>query len=43
MFCLNVYLFAMCVLGTCGGQKKTLDPLELEFEVVVSFHAGSGD
>lgn len=30
-------------LGVCGGQKKTLDPLEQELQGVVSYHVGPGN
>lgn len=50
-FQVHTQLCAMCVLlcayhvlpGTCGGQRKVLDPLEMESEMVVSFHVGSGN
>ena len=29
--------------GSCGGPKRTLDSLELEFQVVVSYHVGAGN
>lgn len=34
----------MCTIcsGTCGVQKRTLDPLELELEAVVNSHVGAG-
>jgi hypothetical protein len=28
------------LLFACGGQKRTLDPLELGFQAVVSCHVG---
>jgi hypothetical protein len=30
-----------CMPGACGGQKRVLDALELELEMVVSCHMGS--
>lgn len=36
----------VCVPGVCsasGGQKQASDPLELEIEIVVSYHVGAGD
>lgn len=32
----------MCVPGAGGGQKRVLDPLELELQVVGSHHVGVG-
>lgn len=45
---LFIYFFLwVCVCSTCAGsyrdQKKTSDPLELEFQLVVSHHVGAGD
>ena len=34
---------SICIPSACGGQKKALDPLELELQMVVSCHADSGD
>lgn len=31
-------LCAMCIPGAQGGQKKVLDPFDLELQVVVSPH-----
>lgn len=36
MFCLHVCLFAICVPGPCGGQKKASDLLEQELQAAVS-------
>lgn len=33
----------MCVLDTCGGQKRVSDFLELELQTVVSHHGGAGN
>jgi hypothetical protein len=43
MFCLNVSLCTVYMPGTLGGQKRTLDPLELELQKVVIFHVVAGD
>lgn len=43
MFCLHVDMCTMCVPGACGGQRKVLDPPELELQVVVSHDIGAGD
>lgn len=32
----------MCVPGALGGQKIVLDPLELELQMLGSYHAGAG-
>lgn len=31
---------ALCACGACRGQKRALDPLELELETAVSFYVG---
>jgi hypothetical protein len=41
-FCLQVYLCTLCIPGVLRGQKRAADPLECEFQTVVSFHVGSG-
>ena len=41
MFCLLVYLCTMCVPGDQGNKKRAFDPLELEFQVVVSLCVGA--
>lgn len=38
-----VYLCAACVCVAGGGQKRTLDPLELELRTVVNDHVGAGN
>lgn len=30
----------MCVSGALGGQKRTLDHVEMELKAVVSYHVG---
>lgn len=42
MFCLSVWLCTMYVFGVQGDQKKVLNPVELDLQVVVSHHVGSG-
>lgn len=37
MFYLHVYLSTTCIL-MLTGQKRVLDPLQLEFQMVVSRH-----
>lgn len=32
----NVYLCAMCMPGTCRGQKRAMDALEVELPMVVA-------
>lgn len=32
----------MCILGANGGQKKVLNPFELELQIAVSYHVGVG-
>lgn len=39
---LPMYTSIYCVPGTCGGQKRALDPQELELEMVVCSHMGAG-
>lgn len=46
-FCRIYFMFecfacTMCVPGAGGGQKRVLDPLELELQVVGSHHVGVG-
>ena len=41
MFCLHVWLFTSCMLDTCRGQKAS-DLLEVELEMVVSYHVDAG-
>jgi len=36
VFCQYLYMSTMCVLDTCGSQKRVSDPLELELQMVVS-------
>ena len=38
-----VCICAPCVYSTQGVQKKELDPLELELEMITSLHVGSGN
>ena len=39
---MNMYhMCAQCVFGTSAGQRKTLDSLELELQVVVSQYVGA--
>ena len=33
----------LCECGTSGGQKRALDPLELELQMVVSHHVAAGN
>ena len=40
--CLHAYMYNTCVPGVCGGQKKALDFLELELQMVVSCHVAEG-
>ena len=43
-FCLHVSLCTMCVhMSTHRDQKKALDPLELELQMVVSYHVHTGN
>lgn len=34
---------AMPMPGTLRGQKLALDPLELELQVIISYHVGTGN
>ena len=43
MFGFYVCMCTMCMPGTCGGQNGTLDPLELEYQMVVSHHMDAED
>jgi hypothetical protein len=39
---MHVYVCSTCMHGTQGGEKKALDPLELELQTVVRCHMGAG-
>jgi hypothetical protein len=39
--CMYVCIYTRCMHGTCGGQKRKLDPLKLELLIVVSHHVSS--
>lgn len=41
--CVDLSMFTMCVSGVYGRQKRTLDPLELVSQTIVSHHVGSGN
>lgn len=43
MVFLQACLCIMCMLGICRGQKRWLNPLNLELDVVVSYHVGTGN
>lgn len=43
VFYQHVCLCTTCVLGDRGGKKNALDPLELEFQMVVSCLMGAGN
>lgn len=38
-----LYVCILFIFGACGGQKRVLDPLELEFRMVVSHQVGAGN
>lgn len=43
--CVNILLICVYVFPSMvaeGGQKRTLDPQELELQVAVSYHSGAG-
>jgi hypothetical protein len=40
-FWLHICLCAMYMPGAKGGQKRAPDPLELEFQMVVTYHVGA--
>ena len=42
-FCLCVCLCTTCEPGACGGQERSLDPLERELQTVGSNHVGVGN
>lgn len=39
---MHVALCIMFVLGTCGGQKRTLDPQELKSQIVAKYSVSAG-
>lgn len=47
ILCIWIFLLNVCmctdVLGTCRGQQRALDPLELELQKVVSSYEGAGN
>lgn len=43
MFGLHVCLCIRHLSGALGGQKRALDPLKLELQMVVSCHVGAGN
>lgn len=43
MFCLYVCKCTTCKSGTCKGQKRASDPVELELQTVSSHHVGAGN
>ena len=38
-----MYVYAIHEYSARGGQKKALDPLELELQMVVRGHVGAGN
>lgn len=42
VFCLNICKCTVCLPGTRRGQKRVSEPLELEFQRVVSSHVNAG-
>lgn len=42
MFHPNICKCKACVLGACRGQKRTLDPLEVELQMIVSWELKLG-
>ena len=43
VFCLRVYLCNTCVSGAHRSQKRALDPLDLELQMVVGRHVSEGN
>lgn len=37
------YVFVPHSWSVCGGQKRALDPWELELEVIVGYHVSAGN
>ena len=37
-----LYVCEPCMSGACEDQKRALDPLELELQIVVSHHVDAG-
>jgi hypothetical protein len=37
VFCINVHICAMCMSAARRDQKRASDPLEVEFQMVVSY------
>ena len=43
VFCLRVCLCTMYVLGALRGQRRMVDPLELELQMVMSLQVNVGN
>jgi hypothetical protein len=43
VFCLHVCLCPTCMAGVCEGQKRALDPLKLELQMLVNHYVGAGN
>lgn len=43
MFSLHGHRLTKCVPGTCGDQKRAQGLLELDLQVIVSYHVGVGN
>lgn len=43
MFCLKVYMHTRCMPGACRGQRRVLDPLELQLQTAVRPHVSVGN
>lgn len=39
--CIYVCMYTTCMLGTWGSQKRALDLLEIELEMVVKYWVGA--
>ena len=40
--CICVNMYVSCYVGATKGQKRALDPLELELEMVINLYVGAG-
>lgn len=40
---MQVYMYTVCMTGAQEDQRRALDPLELELQMVVSRHVDAGN
>lgn len=40
LFCLQVWVWKTCMPDAHGGKKRVTNPLELELQMIMSYHVG---